>query len=234
MNRAKKKTIISLCAVFALAVAIESNGYDIFDRPDGANWACDIDPQCHRLSAEDTQLVQRFLGHKIDTSRIRIFNRDFLGLLGRPMAPNGHIYLDESWYDPADKEKQMKRKTFLLHEAIHVWQDQQGRNLWLEAIGEWFRNGFNYNSSYRYSLNINQRFEFLGLEQQGKIVEDYARLRMELDELTRSATNQISLKCNEILPIVKIISSTFPAVVPAICNDQTPQFTPRETLRFGS
>ena len=231
MNRALKRTLATFGALFAVAAAVESDGYDAFDRADGTNPLCDIDPQCRKLTIAEINMARMALGNTVDYDRVRLFNRTFLWLPLPPMAPNGHIY-----YRPPAATAAVNiihhRKAVIAHELTHVMQAQHGRSVVGEALREWLVHGFNYKASYRYALHPASRFNSYNLEQQGKIVEDYTRIRLSIADMTSSETHQRASSCAEITALVRIMNPALPAVIPAICtpvpeeNPGTPRLGP--------
>lgn len=104
----------------------------------------------------------------IDLESIRVYPGKFIAAqeTGRAMSPDGSIYL-------GDREGLFGTNFFasgnvdastLIHEVTHVWQYQQGTNVWFEAFKLIATHPFNYNDVYDYSgvpsgqpLNIEQQ-----------------------------------------------------------------------------
>lgn len=232
MNRVLKRTLATLGTVFAVAATVESDGYDAFDRKDGTNPLCTIDPQCRMLTEAEINMARMALGNTVDYARVRIFNRNFLGLPLPPMAPNGHIYYHIPANAPMASINVIFRQSVIAHELTHVLQTQKGQFVVGQALWEWVRHGFNYKASYRYTLHPASRFNDYGLEQQGKIVEDYTRNRLSIADITPSETHQLWSSCAEIADLVQIMNPALPAVIPAICVPVPPQNT--DAPRLGS
>lgn len=171
----KKAGMLGLGVLFGAAV-LDFTGYNWFDRK-GENVLCDLDPTCRSLTAGEVELASLVFADEIDYSRVKIFNRPYMGPVGHAfggtMAPNGNIYVSAEHSRRADYSKDHSKHNHFGHEMTHVWQYQTGHNLIWEALKLMVKTGFRYKDAYDYALNEQQDFSKLGIEQQAEVVEDY-------------------------------------------------------------
>ncbi len=129
-------------------------------------------PTIRSLTLPESELVASVFGDTLDPLPVTIRHRKFWPLQPRrvTMAPDGHIWCHpdgDVWCRDFCDEPLSMRAHFI-HEMTHVWQRQQGRNLYLSRM-PWAR--------YRYDLRPGKRFQTYGIEQQAMIVADAYRLR---------------------------------------------------------
>lgn len=120
--------------------------------------------------AGEVAMCAEVFGSAIDYARVRVFNRKFW--FGQParmaMAPNGNIYFHPSRYLDDFSSASVLTRAWFIHEMGHVWQHQQGINVYLAML----------NRVYDYTpLFGRRRFHEFGLEQQCEIAADYFLLR---------------------------------------------------------
>ncbi len=86
------------------------------------------------------------------------------------MAPDGHIWCHPNGFDwrPDYAAEPLGFQAHFVHEMVHVWQHQHGRNLILTRPPL---------ARYRYRLAPGKDFARYGVEQQACIVADAFRLR---------------------------------------------------------
>ncbi len=214
-NRALRKTLSVLAIAFAVAAgtagALEWSGYNGFDRADGENLLCKVDPYCRPLTGGEAALAREVFGKAVDTRNVKIFNRSYMFLFGRggAISPNGNVYIDEP-KAVADYSLEPYRRSVFIHEMTHVWQYQQGRNIRREAVGEWWKSGFKYKSIYAYDIDAHPRFKAYNLEQQAGMVEDY--------HMTRSYPSLwYNLACPDLKKLEDKISQEIPQTQPSGC-----------------
>ena len=185
----KKKALkyaraVTLTLAFA-AAAIEWTGYAPFDRPDGSNALCDIDPACRPLTEGEVALARSVFGDQIDYRRVKIFNRHNFGVPvdrgAMSMAPNGNIYVTNpsSYREDFSKAASYARQGFI-HEMTHVWQHQRGMNVRAAALAAYVGHDFDYDSVYDIDGEDERGVGQLNLEQQAKTVESYFAARETL------------------------------------------------------
>lgn len=119
------------------------------------------------LTAGERAIIAQVFGASLDPDPVTIRRRKFWPLQPRrvTMAPNGHI-----WFHPhgdawcADfAAASLGLRAHFVHEMVHVWQHQQGRNLILTRPPL---------TRYRYRLKAGKPFARYGVEQQACIVAD--------------------------------------------------------------
>lgn len=181
------RTLMGLTAVFAAVAAgaaLEWTGYQAFDREQGANLLCEIDPTCRPMNDAEIALAKDLFGDSINYNSVKIFDRRYMGFLGkgRWMSPNGSIYNDIADERGPDYTATPWQTRSLMHELGHVWQVQRGVDVRHEAVITYVQNGFNYGNAYSYKLNDYPWFLNYNLEQQADILEDYDALRRKFRE----------------------------------------------------
>jgi type VI secretion system secreted protein VgrG len=166
-------------AFLATAFNIEWNGYESFEKKDGSNFLCDIDPQCRYLTENEIKLAEQVYGDAIDYKGVKVFNRSYLFLPDifndRSHAPNGNIYISDTNKRSIDLSEKYSNQTFLIHELGHVWQFHNGKDPRLSAIFYMESDNLkiNYKPDYDYKFDENLSFHDYNLEQQASIFEDY-------------------------------------------------------------
>jgi hypothetical protein len=124
------------------------------------------------LTAGETALVASVFGNAVDPARVSVRRRKFW--LFHPwwvtMAPDGHIWCHPNGFNwCADYAAEpLGWRAHFVHEMVHVWQCQSGRNLILARPPL---------ARYRYTLSPGKAFARYGIEQQACIVADAYRRR---------------------------------------------------------
>lgn len=173
LKSTKSKYIAALFTLTAaFAAHTEWTGYSAFDREDGSNFLCDIDPSCRYLTQGEIELAQRVFGDSIDYSRVKVFNRSFFGPFtsDRPMAPNGNIYYQAKLDQSPDYSKEYQLN--YMHEMTHIWQDHSGQNVIGMAYHAMREHNGVYDYAYDYDADNIPPFAEMGLEQQAMLIED--------------------------------------------------------------
>jgi hypothetical protein len=177
MKKAFKRAAIGLTLALTFLGAVEWNGYHLFDRKDGTNVISETLKDSRQLTPGEIDLARGVFGNSIDYSKVRVFNRAWMGVFGNSgdmITPNGNIYVagDKARSSDFSQQDQAGQMMFI-HEMTHVWQFQHGRNVRGNAVKGWISSGFNYQSTYSYKLDEVKDFTKLGIEQQAHMVEDY-------------------------------------------------------------
>lgn len=187
MKKAFKRAAIGLTLALTFLGAVEWNGYHVFDRKDGTNVISETLKDSRQLTPGEIELARSVFGESIDYSKVRVFNRAWMGFFGNSgdmVTPNGNIYVAGDNARAADFSKQdQSGKTMFIHEMAHVWQFQHGRAVRWNAVKGWISSGFNYQSTYSYKLEDVKDFTKLNIEQQAHMVEDYFSARTRYHEL---------------------------------------------------
>lgn len=133
------------------------------------------------LTPGEMQIADSIFRGTVDLQKPRVYNRELFNFQGGSYAvtPRGNIFysqFDDSYADDFAAAPLKKQKKFI-HEMTHVWQQQQGRVVWLEGGAEQVL-GFAGAKVYNY-LPIGEAdiFEAFGIEQQAQMVEDYYYLK---------------------------------------------------------
>jgi hypothetical protein len=181
------RTVMGLAAVFAAVAAgasLEWSGYKPFDRDQGPNLLCTIDPTCRQMNDAEIAMAKDLYGDSINYNSVKIFDRRYMGFMGkgRWMSPNGSIYNDIVAERGFDYTKTSWQRRSLMHELAHVWQVQRGVDVRHEAVIAYVQSGFNYSATYGYTLNDHPWFLSYNLEQQADMLEDYDALRRKFRE----------------------------------------------------
>ena len=130
--------------------------------------------QCRKLTAGEIALAMTVFGSDINYDIVRVYRHAYKSFLGlQPsntlVAPDGSIYADEdgSVYAEDYSATGFTLQAAFIHEMTHVWQDQQGIDVFTRGIFE---------RRYDYTIEAGKRFEDYLIEQQASIVKDYFRL----------------------------------------------------------
>lgn len=180
----KARIIGGLSLAFLAAAATELTGYNMFDREDGGNVLCSLDPACRPLTENETKLAQTVFGDSLNYKNIKVFNRYLFGW--KPDGAiarmwNGNIYAigkDIRSQDYAQED--IPARSLFMHELTHAWGYKNIPAFTLKGIAAIINEDFNYSALYRYDLSDGKKFLDYNLEQQAEIVEDYYRVTEEL------------------------------------------------------
>lgn len=219
-------------AAFAVAAGygaisgLETTGYSYFDKPDGSNMLCAVDPDCRRLSYGEQMMARSVFGDSIDYTHVKLFNRYYAfmkGITDCHMAPNGNIYmpLNRGRKKVDDFSLPGKPQTRLMHELTHVWQYQQGMNIYGSALSAWLKNGLNdYGQSYKFDVNGKAKFGDLNLEQQAMAVEKYFTARSEVAVIVKNQGTRAEIEqaCQSLVPLENKLKIALPIQKEAACN----------------
>lgn len=241
-----KRSALGLSAVFAIAAgaALEWSGYKIFDRDEGDNLICTIDPTCRQMTDAEIAVARDLYGDGINYNHVKIFERPYMGVMGkgRWMSPNGNIYNDIPGEHGDDYTKTAWQTRSLMHEMAHVWQVKNGTDVRKEAVFEYVRHGFDYSAAYRYTLDDYYWFANYNLEQQADMLENYDALRRGFRDNTagKSMDNpkihgkafvaQAKQSCDALAEYEKKISQVLPITPQQGCDYFRPRAkTPKPT-----
>lgn len=217
------KSIAGLSAVFALVAGTEWNGYNMFDRKQGQNILCTLDPTCRHLTAGEIELARPVFGEAIDYRNVKLFSRNYLYFLNNDeaMTPNGNLYLPSKplWLEDFSAGSTSDKQLFM-HELTHVWQYQTGKGVVTGALDNYMSYDFDYASSYNYKLKQYPLFPDFNIEQQADIISDYTGLRIELWNLLDAgsdAADYIQRNCPDIRAFEDKIGQVLPLQREAAC-----------------
>ncbi|MBC7504483.1 MAG: vgr related protein [Sandarakinorhabdus sp.] len=124
------------------------------------------------LTPAEIALVDSVFGAALDPAQTSVRHRKFW--MFHPfwvtMAPDGHIWCHPNGFDwCADYAAEpLGMRAHFVHEMVHVWQVQQGRNLIITRPPL---------ARYGYVLALGKPFSRYGVEQQACIVADAYRRR---------------------------------------------------------
>lgn len=184
MKKAFKRAAIGLALALTFLGAVEWNGYHLLDRKDGTNVISETLKDSRQLTPGEIELARGVFGNSIDYSKVRVFNRGWMGVFGNSgdmVTPNGNIYVagDKARSEDFSRQDEGGQLMFI-HEMTHVWQFQHGRAVRWDALKGWISSGFNYNSTYAYDIADVKDFKDLNIEQQAHMVEDYLSALQDL------------------------------------------------------
>jgi len=119
----------------------------------------------HRpLTCEERELARSVFHDSIDLDRVRLYRRKWWPFQPRSvtMAPCGHIFFHPggSLYCECFARSSLGHQAHFIHELTHVWQHQQGINLFLRRLPF---------ARYRYELTPGRSFDDYGIEQQAEM-----------------------------------------------------------------
>ena len=184
--------ITSAFAAAAGALHLDWVGYDYFDKENGNNILCTLDPTCRPLTTEEVTLSRKYFGDRINYKLVKVFDRPFLYMLGSDyngMSPNGHIYFfSPDQYRP-NFAHDNSSATLFIHEMTHVAQFQNGMNIPRQAFKMLLKHGFNYDAAYKYEIHNPRDYGEMNFEQQAKVMEHYFTKRQTFEEQTTGQSN---------------------------------------------
>lgn len=187
MTRIAASIAVSAFAIAASALHLDWVGYKYFDRDDGSNILCTIDPKCRNLTEGEIAIARKYFDDRIDYKNVKVFDRPFLYMLSHRsagMAPNGNVYfLNKHSYRP-DFAQAPEAISGFIHEMTHVAQYQSGINIPGQAFVTLLKHGFNYSAAYDYEINTAHSYSEMNLEQQAQIMEHYFIKRRLFEEQT--------------------------------------------------
>lgn len=189
-SRAIIGAIVSLAAAFGAAVAaIDFDGYNFFDRPDGGNALCRIDPDCRFLTPGEVDVARTVFGGTIDYKKVKVFTRPLIFWKPPPHVSarmwNGNIYIFEDQIKTADfATRPAPVQKAYLHELTHVWQYANDPKFLAAGFFALLKRDFDYDALYGYDIEDHKYFADFNFEQQGEIIEDYYDLRTRFRDVT--------------------------------------------------
>ena len=135
-----------------------------------------IDLVDHRtLTQAERELARSVFHDAIDLDRVRLYRRKWWPFQPRSitMAPRGHIFFHPrgDLYCDCFGQGSLGHQGHFVHELTHVWQHQQGINLFLR------RHPF---CRYKYELEPGRAFGDYGIEQQAEMARHAFLLRRGL------------------------------------------------------
>jgi hypothetical protein len=158
-----------LIAVFQFASAPEASAEDEL---------CKGKRDCRPLTSQEVKYVESFFGDMIDYDQVRIVNRPsfIIAIFADATAHGSRIHYHDRGLLSSDHSKQsVDNRAILVHEMMHVVQDEVGIKVRNEGLRLFFKYPLNYSAAYKYELD--RAFHEYNVEQQAKIVEDYAYAR---------------------------------------------------------
>lgn len=119
--------------------------------------------QSRYLTDGEKILAKSVFGDSLQLENITLNTANWV-LKGYAVSPNGHIYFHPSDFIEDFSEQDLAKRAWFIHELTHVWQVQQGINVFVKAL---------FNRKYRYRFVKNKPFLAYGVEQQARMVEEY-------------------------------------------------------------
>lgn len=113
------------------------------------------------LTTGEIALTKSVFGRHINLSSVRLKTACWV-LKGYAVSPNGYIYFHKDDFCADFSVLDVYKKAWLIHELTHIWQYQQGMQVFWRTV---------FNRRYAYTLG--KPFLTYGIEQQARIVEDY-------------------------------------------------------------
>lgn len=125
-------------------------------------------PQKSRpLTQGEISIAKSVFGDTLKLDDIRLKTAWWV-LKNYAVSPNGNIYFHANDWIEDFSEQPLHLQAWLVHELTHVWQIQQGTQVFLRAL---------FNRRYSYVLKAGKPFFSYGVEQQARMVEDYYKQR---------------------------------------------------------
>jgi hypothetical protein len=171
----KWSTATAFTIVALALIGNDASGYKLFNKADGSNIICDLDPSCRDLNEDEIATLRSVFNDSIDYSQVHVFERAPLAYIlnftsehdvGASAALGSAIFL-KNLYEESSK---LKQREIIVHEGTHIWQYQNNipRGEEPDASEDPYH-------AYLYNLDEHERFEDFGTEQQAMIVEHYHR-----------------------------------------------------------
>lgn len=120
----------------------------------------------------------------IDYTKVRIYNRHLFFCKNDTtvVAPWGYIYFPSGVYEEDFSQVSNHKKRLFIHEMAHVWQHQQGYNVFLNGIKLFLKGGYRQNRNmgaycidYQHVPPRTQLNQF-NMEQQAELISFYFSL----------------------------------------------------------
>lgn len=131
-----------------------------------------------KLTAGEKSLVTQVYKNSVNTGLVRVLNEKYAPFQSDDvlMTPDGNIYAGTAYLADYSTGSSNDASVFI-HEMAHVWQKQNNvlDPTWA-AVGEFFRNGFNYDAAYDYDLDAKKDLLDYAIEQQAQIIQDYFQI----------------------------------------------------------
>lgn len=172
-----------------------------------------LESNSRRLTQGEIDMAQEVFGDEINYQRIFI-KRMTTGADRSKVTAGRIIMTDQRYADDYSQIDDITRISVFFHEMTHIWQGQSDVSFLAEGINEFLRHGFDKKSPYKYSYEDLSRFEELGTEQQGKIVQNYIYWSLKLNEDNKE------ISCNQIKIHRNALDESFPDIrpMPEMCN----------------
>lgn len=185
---------------------------------DTADLSCGDEPICRKLTPDEIEAAHSIFGESINYDSVRFIHRPhaLMKLFTDAIAPNGHVYIyaPDAWAEDYTKSTKRHRRGYM-HEMTHIWQHQQGVNLFAKGLASTLANIFNFEKAYHYSFDNDRAFEDYEIEQQAQIIQDYSDNRMKLVE---DPKNKAPL-CPITALYENVLVKTFPQIKPLCFPD---------------
>lgn len=145
---------------------------------------------CRPLTSQEVKYAERFFGDLIDYDEVRIVNKPSFvtAIFADATAHGSRIHYHDRGLLSSDHSKEsVDNRAIFVHEMMHVVQDEVGIKVRKEGLRLFFKYPLNYSAAYKYELD--RAFHAYNVEQQAKIVEDYAYGRDLYDWLRSEMPN---------------------------------------------
>jgi hypothetical protein len=135
------------------------------------------------LTDGELALVRPLFGDSVDYASVRVHPDRYtiVQVDGTYMTPNGSIYAPGELFRADFAATEPSLQAVFVHEMTHVWQHQNGVDLFQAWLDEVERHEGDYWAAYPYRLTAGRDLLDYGVEQQASIVEDYF-LRCAFDQ----------------------------------------------------
>ncbi|HEY8190052.1 MAG TPA: hypothetical protein VIF12_05160 [Micavibrio sp.] len=239
----KRASILGI--VFAIAAGIDTTGYALFDREDGSNPLCRIDPYCRPLTGGEIALAKNIFGDAIDYKRAKVFNRMSVQVPrqsdGVMRMWLGNIYaFDEGFKTPDySAAKNPAHRESFIHEMTHLWQfESNKRKLAKGLVISLLQHDFVYGQLYSYGIDDHKRFSDFNFEQQAQIIGHYQYYQDDFHDKTkgkvldspgnfsRSFNRKIRDGCKKLDKFSQLISQALPQTLEPGCAMYRPYDPP--------
>ncbi|MDD2370045.1 MAG: hypothetical protein PHQ90_12150, partial [Sulfuricurvum sp.] len=137
------------------------------------------------LTAGEIAMLRPYFGDSMNYDAVKIQSNGII-FQGAALSVGGNIYFDPDDYIDDFSNETLVQQTWFVHEAVHIWQSQQGYNVFLNGLVLLTQGG----SQYDYKLDpLNPvSFNYYNIESQADMIaHNYAYTHASNDEAFKGA-----------------------------------------------
>jgi len=140
-----------------------------------------VSPETSRgLTAGEINMLRTVFGDSINYDSVQV-TANAIVINDTAISTDGNIRFDPSDYQDDFSQSSIQDKSWFVHEMTHVWQSQNGYEVFDNGLGlQGIMLGSDVNP-YSYDLDPNKSFRDYNMEQQADIISDYYRYILSYD-----------------------------------------------------